>query len=173
MFGICILVYEIVNGKRTILAWYFLCHILGQSATSRIFLTAAAITLCILSFIGVLVEVMQLYYRGQRYLKDSDIYFQLALYCSTVIFIYGFDNECWCSTNWQWQIGAFTVFLSWFYLIFIFKHMPLFAIPLNMFRSYYVRFLKLIYLPVTLILAFGILFYMVFVRTPASFEVSF
>ena len=146
---------------------------LGQSEDDRRYLGLTAYLICLLSIFGLVMKLIQFYKEGRRYLKDSDNYFQLALYCSTIIFIYGFDNECWCSTNWQWQIGALTVFLSWFYVIFIFKHMPLFAIPLNMFRSYYVRFLKLIYLPVALILAFGILFYMVFVRTPASFKVSF
>ena len=163
--------YEIVNGKPTILAWYFLCHILGQSATSRIFLTAAAISLCILSFIGVLVEVMQLYYRSWRYFKDSDNYFQWTLYALIFIFINGFDNECWCSTPWQWQIGAFAVFFSWLNFIFSLKYMPYIDIPIIMFLNICVGFLKLILLPIVLILAFAIPFYMVFVRKTSS-EVS-
>ena len=126
-----------------------------------------------LSFIGLVVEAVQLWIRGLRYFHYSDNYFQLTLYISTVNFIYGFDNECWCSTPWQWQIGAFAVFLSWLNFIFILKYMPYTAVPINMFLSICWTFLKLIFLPIVLILAFGIPFYMVFVRTTASSEVSY
>ena len=115
---------------------------------------------------------MQLIERRWSYFKDSDNYFQLALYFSTVIFIHSFDNECWCSTTWQWQIGAFAVFLSWVNFIFILKYMPYTAIPISMFLSICVTFLKLIFLPIVLILAFGVPHYMVFVRTTSSSEVS-
>ena len=164
-------VYDIINANPTILACIFHCHILGQSGNDRIFLTAAAITLCILSFIGVVVEIMQLINRGWRYFKDSDNYFQLILYALIIIFIYGFDHDCWCSTPWQWQIGAFAVFLSWLNFIFSLKYMPYIDIPIIMFLSICWTFLKLILLPILLILAFGIPFYMVFVRTTTS-EVS-
>ena len=110
--------------------------------------------------------------RRWRYFEDSDNYFQLALYLSTVIFIFGFSDECWCSTPWQWQIGAFAVFLSWLNFIFILKYMPYTAVPINMFLSICVTFLKLIFLPIVLILAFGVPHYMVFVRTTSSSEVS-
>ena len=126
-----------------------------------------------LSFTGLVVEAVQLWIRGLRYFHYSDNYFQLALYISTVNFIYGFDNECWCSTPWQWQIGAFAVFLSWLNFIFILKYMPYTAVPINMFLSICWTFLKLIFLPIVLILAFGVPFYMVFVRTTASSEVSY
>ena len=142
----------------------------GQSGDVRKFLTATAILLYFLSLFGFLVELMQLIERRWSYFKDSDNYFQLALYFSTVIFIHSFDNECWCSTTWQWQIGAFAVFLSWVNFIFILKYMPYTAIPINMFLSICVTFLKLIFLPIVLILAFGVPHYMVFVRTTSSSE---
>ena len=136
-------------------------------------MTAAAITLCFLSILGLLVEFLQLMNRRWRYFGDSDNYFQLALYLSIVIFIFGFSNECWCSTPWQWQIGALAVFLSWLNFIFILKYMPYTAVPINMFLSICVTFLKLIFLPIVLILAFGMPHYMVFVRTTSSSEVSY
>ena len=114
------------------------------------------------------MEVVQLVERKWKYFEDSDNYFQLALYISTVIFIHGFDNECWCSNTWQWQIGALAVFLSWFNFIFILKYMSYTAIPINMFLRVCVKFLKMIFLPIVLILAFGVPHYMVFVRTKVS-----
>ena len=153
----------------------YICHIIfyvGQSGSDQRFLAAAATALYFLSCIGVVMEAVHFRMIGWKYFHDSDNYFRLALYSSIVNFIYGFDNECWCSTHWQWQIGAFTVFLSWLNLIFILKYMPYTAIPINMFVSICVTFLKLIFLPIVLILAFGVPFYMVFVRTASSSEVS-
>ena len=135
-------------------------------------MTTAAVTLCFLSILGLLVELLQLMNRRWRYFEDSDNYFQLALYLSTVIFIFGFSDECWCSTPWQWQIGAFAVFLSWLNFIFILRYLSYTAVPINMFFSICVTFLKLIFVPIVLILAFGVPNYMVFVRTASSSEVS-
>ena len=149
----------------------YTCHIIfvGQSESDQRFLAAAAIAVYCLSFVGLVVEAVQLWIRGLRYFHYSDNYFQLALYISTVNFIYGFDNECWCSTSWQWQIGAFAVFLSWLNFIFILKYMPyVIAGPINMFLSICVTFLRLIYLPFVLISAFGVPFYMIFVRTKVT-----
>ena len=140
----------------------------GQSGSKLWFLAATAYLLYILSILGFLMEVVQLVERKWKYFEDSDNYFQLALYISTVIFIRGFDNECWCSNTWQWQIGALAVFLSWFNFIFILKYMSYTAIPINMFLRVCVKFLKMIFLPIVLILAFGVPHYMVFVRTKVS-----
>ena len=138
----------------------------GQSGGERRFLAKTSITSCILFLFGLsLVEVLQIVKRGLRYFKNLNNYIQLALYTLTLIFIVSFvkDNECWCSAPWQWQIGAFAVFLSWLNFIFMLKYISYTAVPINMFVSICVKFLKMIFLPLLLVLAFGIPFYMVFV----------
>jgi len=125
--------------------------------------------LYILSFTGLILKVLQ---RNQKYFRDWDEFFQLASYALTIIFISSYGNECWCATTWQWQLGAVTVFLSWLNFILVLRYMPHTAVPINMFLSICVTFLRLIFLPVVLVLAFGIPFYMIFVRTAASSEVS-
>ena len=140
---------------------------------NRRFLAATAILLQFLSSTGLLVEAVQFWMRGWKYFNDLDNYFQLALYTLTIIFIRGIDNECWCSTPWQWQIGAFAVFFSWIDFIFILKYIPYAAVTINIFLSICVKSLELIFLLLVLILAFGIPFYMVFVHTASSSEVSY
>ena len=139
-------------------------HILDQSEGDRRFLAATAILLQFLSSTGLMVEAVQFWMRGWKYFNDFDNYFQLALYTLTIIFIRSFDHECWCSTPLRWQIGAFAVFFSWLNFIFVLKYMPYTAVPINMFLSICVAFLRMIFLPILLILAFGIPFYMVFVK---------
>ena len=122
--------------------------------------------------VGILLEFWQLKLRRLKYLRDANNYFQLALYIMTSIFIFDFD-ECWCAATWQWQIGALAVFLSWFNFILVLRSMPHAAVPINIFLSICVTFLKLIFLPIMLVLAFGIPFYMIFVRTTASHKVNY
>ena len=147
-------------------------HILDQSEGDRRFLAATAILLQFLSSTGLMVEAVQFWMRGWKYFNDFDNYFQLALYTLTIIFIRSFDHECWCSTPLRWQIGAFAVFFSWIDFIFILKYILYTAVPINIFLSIYVKSLELIFLLLVLILAFGVPFYMVFVRTTSSSEVS-
>jgi len=126
----------------------------------------------VLVSVGILLEFWQLKLRRLKYLRDANNYFQLALYIMTAIFIFDFD-ECWCATTWQWQIGALAVFLSWFNFILVLRSMPHAAVPINIFLSICVTFLKLIFLPIMLVLAFGIPFYMIFVRTTDSHKVNY
>lgn len=144
----------------------------GQSGDDRRYLTAAAILLYLCSLLGLGIELVQMIQRKCQYWLELDNYFQMSLYLLTIIFVSGFGNDCWCAPSWQWQIGAFSVFLGWFNFILILKDMPCTAIPINMFISICITFLKLIFLPILLVLSFGIPFYMVFVRTASSYEVS-
>ena len=141
----------------------------GQSGDEQRFLVEI---LYFLIFCGVVFELLQLIVKRLNYFNDVDNYFQLALFALTTSFIIGFDNHCWCATTWQWQIGALAVFLSWFNVILVLRYMPHAAVPINMFLSICITFLKLIFLPAVLVLAFGMPFYMIFVCTAASQEVS-
>ena len=139
----------------------------GQNGDSQKFLATTALCLCILSFIGILVEVLQLKNSCWRYFQNPDNLFQLLLYTLTIVFIVSLlmGNENWCSTSWQWHTGTYSVFLSWVNFIFILKYISCTAGPTNMFISTCVKFLKLIFLPIVVtLLAFGIPFYMIFVE---------
>ena len=147
--------------------------IIGQSGDDRRYLTAAAIILYLYLLLGLGIELEQMILMGYQYWLEFDNYFQLSTYLLTIIFVSGFGNDCWCAPSWQWQIGAFSVFLAWFNFIFILKDMPCTAIPIHMFISICITFLKLIYLPLLLVLSFAIPFYTVFVRTASSYKVSY
>ena len=90
----------------------------------------------------------------------------------TIIFVFGFWNDCWCAPPWQWQIGTLAVFLAYISIILLLKGIPIVGVPINMLLNIVITFLKLIYLPVLLILAFGIPFHMLFVRDGPAVLVS-
>ena len=90
----------------------------------------------------------------------------------TIIFVFGFVNDCWCAPPWQWQIGALAVFMAYINFILLLKGMPWLGIYINMLLKIVIEFMKLILLPFFLILSFAFPFYMLFVRDAAGKQVS-
>ena len=106
-------------------------------------------------------------YVMREWIKVS-FYFQafvrFGAFLPTIIFVFGFWNDCWCTPPWQWQIGALALFMAYINLLLTLKRMPILGVPITMLLNIVITFLKLIYLPVLLIIAFAIPFYMVFVK---------
>ena len=122
---------------------------------NRRFLAATAILLQFLSSTGLLVEAVQFWMKGLEVLQWFGQLLSIGfVYFDHHLFIHGFDNECWCSTPWQWQIGAFAVFFSWIDFVFILKYIPYTAVTINIFLSICVKSLELIFLLLVLILTY-------------------
>ena len=115
--------------------------------------------------VRVVIELLQLLQRRLSYLTEPENYIELVLILSTFIFVSDGQAEgCFCLKSFSWQFGALAVFLAWIDLILHLKKLPLTAIPINMLHSIALTFLKLIYLPIILIIAFAMPFYMLFSR---------
>ena len=132
---------------------------------SQVFLRLAATAL--LGYCGVraVIEILQFLQRRKNYLTDLENYMELLLIFSTFTFATAGQSEgCFCLLGFAWQFGALAVFLAWIDLVLHLKKLPLTAIPINMLHSIVFTFLRLIYLPIILIIAFAIPFYMLFSR---------
>ena len=95
-----------------------------------------------------------------------------GMFLLTIIFVFGFWNDCWCAPPWQWQIGALTLFMAYINFLFLLKGLPLLGVYVTMLFNIVTTFLKLIYLPILLILSFAFPFYMLFVRDTDAVMVS-
>ena len=138
-------------------------------------ITALAVLLILMSIAFLVYEIgFQIAMSEMRNsLADYfDIVFRFIMFFLTIIFVFGFVNDCWCAPPWQWQIGALAVFMAFFNLILMLKRMPVLGVPINMLLIIIITFLRLLYLPLLLILSFSIPFYMVFVRDGAAVLVS-
>ena len=114
------------------------------------------------------IELLQFLQRRKGYLTDPENYLELLLIFSTFTFATAGQSEgCFCLEDYAWEFGALAVFLAWIDLVLHLKKFPLTAIPINMLQNIVVTFLKIIYLPVILIIAFAIPFYMLFSRVSA------
>jgi len=88
-------------------------------------------------------------------------YIEVVAYISAVIFVSHFGSNCWCPTNWKWQLGAIAVFLAWIKLILFLKRVPLLGIYVLMFNTILHSFLKFVLIAFLFVVAFCIAFYMI------------
>ena len=136
--------------------------------------TVLAVILILMSVGFLLFEVCvgYLILKQQKFPVDYETVMRVVTFLLTIIFVFGFWNDCWCAPPWQWQIGALAIFLAYINVVLLLKGMPVVGVPINMLLNIIVTFLKLIYLPILLISSFAIPFYMVFVRDGAAVLVS-
>lgn len=97
-----------------------------------------------------------------KYFLDWVNYLEICLFSFSIFFAAVYFTDCFCPRNFQWQLGAIAVFLSWIDLVIIIRKFPVTGIYVVMFMNIFYIFLKLAFLAVLLILAFGLSFYMVF-----------
>ena len=131
---------------------------------------ALAVLLILLSIAFMVFEIFLLLMTG----KYDETVIRFALFPLTIIFVFGFWNDCWCAPAWQWQIGALAVCLAYINLVLHLRMLPKsVGVYINLLVLIVSKFMELIYLPVLLTLAFAIPFYMVFVRDGAAVFVSY
>ena len=109
----------------------------------------------------LVVECFQLVRTRYRYFLKIDNCIELLTYVSSIIFVSHFGTNCWCPTNWQWQLGAIAVFLAWINLILFLKRVPLLGIYVLMFNAILQSFLKFALIAFLFVVAFCIAFYMI------------
>jgi len=78
----------------------------------------------------------------------------------TVVFV--FATPCLCLYNWQWQVGVIAILLSWIGLVSFLQKWPVTGVYILMFINTIQSFLKIGFLAVLLVIAFGLAFYMLF-----------
>ena len=129
------------------------------------FLRFAAVILLIFCGIRIATELFEFIQRKLQYFKEIDNYLEILLIVCTAIFaIAGHAADCFCVSSFSWQVGAMALFLGWIDLIVYLKKLPLTGIRINMLQTVVLTFLKLVYLPAILLIAFALPFYMLFSR---------
>ena len=125
-------------------------------------LIIAAIIVIIFAVIKIFFELFQLWQMRLSYFLDWVNYLEWVLFVSSIIFAFIFPSPCFCLPNWQWQIGAIAVFLSWIDLIIFFRKFPITGIYIVMFMDIFYIFWRMIILALMLVMAFALSFYMLF-----------
>ncbi len=126
------------------------------------FLFIAAIVIAFLALTRLMMETFQLLLRRLTYLSDWINWMENFLFASSIVFVWVFNTDCFCTYKWQWQIGTLAVFLAWINLILFAEKIPLTGLYVVMFINIFQTFLRVIILGFLLVLAFGLAFYMLF-----------
>ena len=132
-----------------------------RSIHANVALYFAAVVVIVCAAARLLVELVQLMKTRYRYLLSFENYIELLTYATSIIFVSQFGTNCWCPTNWQWQLGAIGVFLAWINLILFVKRVPLLGIYVLMFNSILYTFVKFAMIAILFVVAFCIAFYMI------------
>lgn len=136
-----------------------------ESSSEQVFLRFAAVILLIFCGIRSIMELLEFIQRRLLYFQEIDNYLEILLIVCTAIFaIAAHSADCFCVDSLPWQFGAAALFLGWIDLIMYLKKLPLTGIRINMLQTVVITFLKLVYLPAILIIAFALPFYMLFSR---------
>ena len=111
----------------------------------------------------MVLELIQLIQRKLSYLKEFDTCLEILLITSTIVFVAGVQGEeCFCAPGYIWQFGSLALFLGWIDLVLFLKKLPITGIHIIMLQGVLITFLKLVYLPIILIIAFAFPFNMLF-----------
>lgn len=77
------------------------------------------------------------------------------------------STSCPCISKGQWQIGAIALFLAWVNAVTFIKLVPRLGVYVLMFQKVICSFLKMFFLGMLLVVAFGLTFHMLF-REPSA-----
>ena len=140
-----------------------------KSYRANISLYVSAVVVTITALARLLVEFLQLVKTHFRYFLDVENYVELVAYLSAIFFVSHFGTNCWCPRNWQWQLGAFAVFLAWINFIQFLKRVPMLGIYVLMFNSIFYTFLKFALIAFLFVVSFCLAFYMILYKAVSSF----
>ena len=133
------------------------------STARRDFLSTATVFLVIFSCINLALEGLQAFNRKLKYLSEWRNYVEISLSSLTISFVLSVRfNDCFCPNASQWQLGCVAMFLAWIDLILSMNTIPFVATSVNMLISIMNSFVKLVFLPVLLIISFGIPLFLLF-----------
>lgn len=137
---------------------------LGISGGRRAFLIFSSIILILFALLSMVVGAYTLYVAKLTIFRQTRfrVLFEAILPFLIFMFVIGYGNDEWCAQRWQWNVGAFCTCLSWLTLLVTLKGFRLTAAPINMLFAIIKNFLYIIYVPILLIAAFALPFYMLF-----------
>ena len=144
-----------------------MCYSLVTDFTDsrRDFLRVAAAIVLLCSLIRLGFEAIQLVYDLLSYFGDWENWIEVVLFVASILFASGaYVQCCVCVENWQWQLGALSIFLAWLDLVLFMKKLPLFGVYVVMYIQIIYTFLRFMFLALLFIVAFGLSFYMLFVQ---------
>ncbi|XP_042214247.1 transient receptor potential cation channel subfamily A member 1 homolog isoform X3 [Homarus americanus] len=134
--------------------------------TDSVFVVAGKWVIIVMAVINIMREMFQFYQGCCNSLMARLNYIGLenlmewCCYITAVVLVWDF-NDCSIRQNWQWQVGAASIFLGWMNLLLFIRKFPFLGIFVVMFTDIFATFLKFFTVFLLFIVAFALAFYTV------------
>ncbi|XP_042877569.1 transient receptor potential cation channel subfamily A member 1 homolog [Penaeus japonicus] len=136
------------------------CHEVDWESDFRLTLLKVCKGIIIaLAVVEMLKEVSQIYQALLAYLTLENL-LEWICYITAVIFVMDFAN-CPIKQEWQWQVGATSIFLAWINFLLFIRVFPFFGIYVIMFTEVFTTFSSFFVVFFLFIIAFALGFYTV------------
>ncbi|KAL8599950.1 hypothetical protein ACOMHN_050252 [Nucella lapillus] len=140
------------------------CSNLFRTYDQNLFSKIGTYVIIALAAFNLLKELLQIYQAKLAYLGWINL-IEWTTYVTALLLVISF-NECQRTTgyryDWQWSVGAISVFLAWFNLVLFIQKFPQLGIYVVMFTDVLYTFVQFFVVFFLFIIAFALAFYMVF-----------
>ncbi|KAI8752888.1 transient receptor potential cation channel subfamily A member 1 [Biomphalaria glabrata] len=137
------------------------CNALGKKYEQPLFARVGTYIILTLAGFNMLKELLQLYQAKLNYLGWTNL-IEWGIYLSAVLLVINY-NDCQGATGyrleWQWNMGAITLFLGWFELVLLIQKFPRFGIYVVMFTDVLHTFSQFFVVFFLFIIAFALAFF--------------
>lgn len=127
--------------------------------TSDVFVVAGKWVIIVMAVINIMREMFQFYQARLNYIGLENL-MEWCCYITAVLLVWDF-NDCPVRQDWQWQVGAASIFLAWMNLLLFIRKLPFLGIYVVMFTDIFATFIKFFTVFLLFIVAFALSFYMV------------
>ncbi|CAH1799596.1 unnamed protein product [Owenia fusiformis] len=117
-----------------------------------------------LSALNLFREIQQIFTQKLNYLSWENL-LEWIMYIFAILFVVDFQGcqrESGIRLEWQWQIGAFCIFLAWMELVLFIRKVPRFGIYVVMFTDVLQTFIRFFLVFLLFMIAFALSYFMLF-----------
>ncbi|KAK3859862.1 hypothetical protein Pcinc_034051 [Petrolisthes cinctipes] len=125
----------------------------------NVFMQAGKWVIIIMAILNIIRELFQMYQARLNYLGVENL-MEWCCYVMAVCLVWDF-KDCIIREDWQWQLGAASIFLAWMNLLLFIRKLPFLGIYVVMFTDILETFLKFSTVFLLFIIAFAFSFYTV------------
>lgn len=144
----------------TVIATLIECAAVSDVITQNLFASIGKRVIMILCGINLLKECFQIFQVRFRYMSIENL-LEWMCYISAILLVIDF-SDCAATTGirevWQWELGAFSIFLAWLDLVMFIRKFPFLGIYVVMFTDVFTTFVKVFAVFFLLIIGFGLSF---------------
>lgn len=124
-----------------------------------VFVVSGKWVIIIMAVINIMREIFQFYQARLNYLGLENL-LEWCCYVTAVVLVWDF-NDCAVRQDWQWQVGAASLFLAWMNLLLFIRKLPFLGIFVVMFTDVFATFIKFSVVFFLFIVAFALSFFTV------------